>query len=154
MIVDKIENATLYMCLSDRFMQAFEILKDHKSAGRADGRYDIDGDNLYYMVQRYTTKPADQCKLEAHKRYIDVQFIADGEELFGFSLLDGLEIEKPYDREKDFAFYKVPAGINTMRLRRGMFCIFFPQDAHMPCCQVDGPSSVHKVVVKVRMNTQ
>ena len=57
MIVDKIENAHLYTPLKDQLAKAFEIIKDKALSQKADGRYEVDGDKLYYIVQHYTTKP-------------------------------------------------------------------------------------------------
>jgi YhcH/YjgK/YiaL family protein len=152
MIVDKIENAHLYANLSENITKALEILKNTDFAEKTDGRYDVDGDNLYYFAQRYTTKPANQCKLEAHKNYIDIQFVADGRELLGYCPLENLEIKEPYNQAKDVALYKVPDRITLINLAPGMFCALFPQDAHMPKCQLDVPSNVLKVVVKVKIN--
>jgi len=152
MIVDKIENAHLYANLSDRLTKALEILKNTDFAEKKDGRYDVDGDNLYYFVQRYTTMPAGQCKLEAHKNYIDIQFVADGRELLGYCPLENLETREPYNQAKDVALYKVPDRITPVNLAPAMFCALFPQDAHMPKCQLDTPSNVLKVVVKVKIN--
>lgn len=154
MIVDYIENAYLYIGLSDGLRKAFEIIKDKALSQKADGRYEVDGDKLYYIVQYYTTKLREECKLEAHKKYIDVQFVVTGQEIIYHTPLNGLKIETPYDQTKDVAFYKVPADLTAIHLRPRMFCILFPQDAHIPGCPLDVPSNVHKVVVKVRMNTQ
>ncbi|MHC4602158.1 MAG: NanQ anomerase/TabA/YiaL family protein [Planctomycetota bacterium] len=152
MIVDKLENAHLYAGLSDKINIAFGILKDKKLFLKKDGRYEIDGDNLYYIVQRYETRPADQCKLEAHKKYIDIQFVAAGEEILGYTPLENLEISQPYNEEKDIVLYKVSDKLSTVNLGPGMFCILFPQDAHMPGRQLNDPSNVLKVVVKVKIN--
>jgi len=152
MIVDKIENADAYAKLSEAIAKALEILRDRELIEKDDGRYDVDGDNLYYLVQRYTTKPVEQCKLEAHKRYIDIQFVADGEEIMGYRPVDNLEVQTPYNPEKDIILYKKPDNITKVKLGCGMFAVLFPQDAHMPKCQIDGPSEVHKVVVKVKIN--
>jgi YhcH/YjgK/YiaL family protein len=152
MIVDRIENAQLYAALNDRFTKAFEILIDSALPKKEDGRYDVDGDKLYYIVQHYTTKPREECKLEAHKKYIDVQFVVSGQEILYYVSLKRLKIETPYDQTKDVAFYKVPGDLTAVNLRPGMFCILFPQDGHIPCCQFNGPSNVHKVVIKVKID--
>ncbi|MDD5326840.1 MAG: YhcH/YjgK/YiaL family protein [Phycisphaerae bacterium] len=154
MIVDKIENAYLYAGVSAKIKTGLEILKDEKLATKKDGRYEVNGDELYYIVQRYTTKPIKEGRLEAHKKYIDIQFAAEGEELIGHCLLGQLNIEEPYDEAKDVAFYKVSEKIDTIRLDKGTFCILFPQDGHMPCCQFNGPSNVVKVVVKVKADAE
>jgi YhcH/YjgK/YiaL family protein len=151
MIVDKIENADTYVKLSKAIAKALEVLRDRELIEKDNGRYDVDGDNLYYLVQRYTTKPVEQCKLEAHKRYIDIQFVADGEEIMGYCPVDNLEVQTPYEPEKDIVFYKRPDNITEVKLSSGTFAVLFPQDAHMPKCRLDGPSNVHKVVVKVKI---
>ena len=152
MIVDNIENAYLYAGLSDGLRKAFEIIKDKALSQKADGRYEVDGDKLYYIVQHYTTKPREECKLEAHKKYADVQFVVTGQEIIYYTTVNELKIETPYDQTKDVAFYKVPADLTAINLRQGTFCILFPQDAHIPSCRVNGPSNVHKVVVKVKID--
>ncbi len=151
MIVDKIENANLYAGISQRLAKAFDVLKKEDFAEKADGQYDIDGSNLYYLVQRYQTKPIEQCKLEAHKDYIDIQFVSAGEEILAFAPIDNLEIATPYNKEKDIIFYKTPANISSIILTAGVFCVLFPDDAHMPKCQLKSPANVLKVVVKVKI---
>ena len=161
MIVDRIENSHLYAGLSKGLAKAFEILKDDKLTGRSDGRYELPCDDIYYIVQRYTTKPLKNGRLEAHRKYIDVQFIVTGRELLGCvpvapvrnkisNGIDNSEITEPYNPENDVVFYRVPDKISTVNLETGMFCVLFPQDAHIPGCQIDEPAEVHKVVIKVR----
>jgi YhcH/YjgK/YiaL family protein len=151
MVIDKLENAYLYSGLSAKIKRGLEVLKDKKLFAKKDGRYEVDGDGLYYIIQRYTTKPIKEGRLEAHKRYIDIQFSAEGEEAIGHCLLDNLDVEEPYNEDKDVVFYKVPERINTVKLNEGTFCILFPQDGHMPGCQLAGPCKVLKAVVKVKI---
>jgi len=152
MVIDKLENAYLYAGLSAKIEKGLGVLKDRKLSAKKDGRYDINGDNLYYIIQRYTTKPIEEGRLEAHKKYIDIQFAASGEEVIGHSFPGQLDIEEPYDEAKDVVFYKVPDEINTVKLSKGMFCILFPQDGHIPRCQLTGPCEVLKIVVKVKID--
>ncbi len=154
MVIDKLENAHLYAGLSTKIGKCLEILKDEKLSTKKDGRYEVDGDELYYIVQRYTTRPLKEGRLEAHRKYIDIQFAAGGEEMIGHSLIGQLNIQQPYDEAKDIIFYKVPEKINTVKLGEGMFCILFPQDGHIPCCQLNGPSNVIKVVVKIKIDDE
>ena len=151
MVIDKLENAYLYAGLSAKIKRGLEVLKDGKLSTKKDGRYEVDGDNLYYIVQRYTTKPIKEGRLEAHKKYIDIQFAAEGEEMIGHCSLGQLNVEEPYDEAKDVVFYETPEKINTVKLSKEMFCILFPQDGHMPGCQLTGPSEVLKAVVKVKI---
>ena len=153
MIVDRIENAHLYASLNDRFTKAFEILADRTLSSKQDGRYAVEGNDLYYIVQHYTTRPMEKDKLEAHRKYIDIQVVLSGEESLAYAPIEGLAVAQPYSEDKDIAFYHAPDKISTVTLRPGVFCILFPQDGHIPCCQLNGLSNVHKVVVKVRIDT-
>jgi YhcH/YjgK/YiaL family protein len=152
MIVDNIENAYLYTGLSDGLKKAFEILADRTLSSKEDGRYDVDGDKLYYIIQHYTTKPIERDKLEAHRKYIDIQVVISGGELLAYASIEGLAVAQPYSEDKDIAFYHAPDKVSMVTLRPGVFCILFPQDGHIPCCQLNGPSDVHKVVIKVKID--
>jgi YhcH/YjgK/YiaL family protein len=151
MIADKLKNAVLYSGISERLARALELLKDRDIINKEDGRYELDGDNLFCLVQKYETSPADKCNCEAHKKYIDVQFIASGEELIQYANINDLEVKESYDDTKDKILYKPSAKMSSAILTSGMFAVYFPEDAHLPCAQVSGPSNVHKVVVKVKV---
>ncbi len=151
MICDRIENASLYAGISPFLARAFDALKDSVLVNGPDGRRDIDGDNIYCLIQRYRSRPPVECKLESHQNYIDVQFVLSGEEVIRHAHRDSLEVSQPYDSAKDRALYVPRDGMSSVWLDAGTFAVFFPHDAHMPCLQADGPADVHKVVVKVRV---
>ncbi|MBN2456772.1 MAG: YhcH/YjgK/YiaL family protein [Sedimentisphaerales bacterium] len=154
MIVDKIENAHIYNAISTGLTKALEILKDPALGEQEKGRYEVDGENVFYMVQQYTTKPVEQSKLEAHKTYIDVHYIVKGNELVGYTSLDNPKLPAAHYDKGDDRLYDVPDNISRIILTPGTFCVAFPQDAHMPCCQIKGPEEVKKIVVKVKMEAK
>ncbi len=151
MIVDKLENANLYTSHSVSLAKAFEILKDSSLADKDPGKYEVDGDNLFYLVNRYTTKPLEECKFEAHQKYIDIQYILAGSEIIGYAPADTLTVKTPYNPEKDIAFYDTPENFSPIKVPAGTFCLFFPEDAHLPACQLDNQSDICKIVIKVRI---
>jgi len=151
MILDTIDNTRLYTGLHTGFAKAFEILRDKTLAKKEDGKYPLDGDKIYYTIQRYTTKPMNQGKLEAHRKYIDIQFLLAGVELLGYAPLTDLTVTENYNPQKDIAFFNAPNELTKVKLEPGLFCILFPHDAHLPCRQLAGPSEVRKVVIKVRL---
>lgn len=151
MIVDRIENAHLVESLHRRFRQAFAVLADPATAHRPDGRCSVDGDDLYYILQHYTTRPIDQARFESHKKYIDIQALLAGEEIVYTSPIAGLEVVEPYSEAKDIMFHRVGTPVAQTRLQPGIFCLLYPHDAHLPCCQVTCPTPVHKVVFKIRV---
>jgi biofilm protein TabA len=151
MIIDRIENAHFYVPLHKGFKQAFAVLADPTLAQKPDGRYSIDGDDVFYLVQHYTTKPIDQGRFESHRKYIDIQTLLAGEELLAYSPTKGLEVVEPYSEAKDIMFYRVGTLVAQTRLEPGLFCLLYPHDAHLPSCQLACPAEVHKVVFKIRL---
>ncbi|MDD5459461.1 MAG: YhcH/YjgK/YiaL family protein [Phycisphaerae bacterium] len=152
MITDHIKNINLYKNLSPRIGKALEILAAEDFTKKDTGKYEVDGEIIHYMVQRYTSKPIEEGKFETHKKYIDIQFVAASEEMLGYAPLNCFELETDYDGGKDVAFYKQPEVFTPVALTAGMFCILFPQDGHMPCRQLNGKAcDVVKVVVKVKV---
>ena len=151
-IVDKIQNTNLYTCCDDRLAKAFEILKDKSLTEKPDGKYEVDGKNLYYLIQRYQSKPLTEGRFEAHQKYIDIQYVAAGEEMLGYAPIDGLEIQAPYNPEKDIIFYNKPEKFTPVHLKAGLFAVLYPNDAHMPGRAIDNLSQVLKIVVKVKIN--
>lgn len=150
MILDALENAHLYAGLSPALAKAFDILADPAVVDKADDKYTVDGDELFYLVDSYTTYPVDERFFEAHRRYIDVQFIVSGCEMIGVSPLEGLFVQSPYNDENDVIFYHQPEVFTRAVVTAGMFCVLLPEDGHMPCCQIQGPAEVKKVVVKIK----
>ena len=151
MILDTIKNTHLYLGLHSRFAKAFEILTDKTLSQKPDGKYTVDGNNIYYTIQHYTTKPLSEGKLEAHRKYIDIQFLLEGREILGFTPLKALTISEEYNPAKDIAFYQTPETITKVILEPGLFCILFPDDAHLPCRQLTGSAEVCKVVIKIKI---
>lgn len=151
MIVDRIENGRVYSPLHKGFEKAFAVLAEPGLINKPDGRYSVDGDDVYFIVQHYTTKPIDQGRFESHKKYIDIQALLAGQELLAYSPTAGLEVVEPYDEQKDIMFCRVGSIIAQTKLQAGLFCLLYPHDAHLPSCQVTCPAPVHKVVFKIRL---
>ncbi|MCF7957118.1 MAG: YhcH/YjgK/YiaL family protein [Phycisphaerae bacterium] len=149
MIIDKIENATLYAALGDRLTKGLALIQNPSLPDKAPGKYDIDGDNLFYMIHHYATKDKDEILFEAHKDYIDIQAVIEGAETIGWAPADTLEIVKPY--EPDIVQCSDPDHYTELKLPKGTFAIFFPNDAHKPGCHYHQKGDVIKVVVKVKI---
>ena len=148
MISDTLAFTSLYAPVHPRLAAGFAFLQK-LPADIADGRYEIDGDRLFALVQSYTTTPAATRKLEHHRKYADIQFLFAGEEVIEHVPLEGLAVDTPYTGEKDYGLVRDPAVRSTVILRPGSWAIFFPQDAHKPGCALGEPTAVRKVVVKV-----
>jgi len=149
MIIDKIENLKLYESLLPRLTKIASLLNAEDFTTKELGRYDVDGDELYYIIASYETSPVSHCKLETHKKYIDVQIVLAGHEFIGYTPLQNLAVESEYDAEKDCAFYKYPEKLSLIDFKPGMFAVFFEDDAHMPAIQAGNSQEILKVVFKI-----
>jgi YhcH/YjgK/YiaL family protein len=149
MIIDKLQNAEKYYSLGENLTKAFKFLKETDLSIAKEGRFDIEGDNVYALINNYNTKDPKDCHPEAHRKYADVQYIVSGAELIGCSLFSGQKVFKDYDEEKDYLLYDDISFF--LKLNEGMFAVFFPDDLHMPGIMINEPKPVKKVVVKVRI---
>lgn len=150
MVIDTLDNCPRYETLHPGFKAAFAYLKQAALVPPDIGRVELDGAALYAMTQTYETKPIHDGKLEAHKRHIDIQFILEGEEFIGYAPLKNQTPATPFDAGKDCGFYDGEAWFTL--LRKGMFAIFFPEDAHLPGRYTDKKTQVKKIVIKVAVS--
>lgn len=149
MIQDTLDNSAGYEVLGPHFAKAFRFLRAVDGT-QATGRHEIDGDRVFALVQRYSTKPVEGALFEAHRKYIDVQYVHSGREMILWAPLAAMKEETmAYDGAKDAALWKVVRDVTPLRLGPGHFAVFFPQDAHAPCLECEKPEEVFKVVVKV-----
>ena len=146
MIIDRLSNPSPFFALPPRLARALEYLRATDLRTVALGRHDLDGDDLFALVQEYTTRAADECVWEAHRRYIDVQFVVTGVERMGVASLRQMREREAYDAARDVAFFE--PGSEFVTIRAGMFAIFGPEDVHSPCHAAGAPGLVRKVVVK------
>ena len=113
-------------------------------------KYEIQGDDMYAIIASYNT--IEPHKFEAHREYVDIQCLLEGQEIIESTALNGLAVDIPYDPEKDVGFYvKRDSRKSVSHLMPGLFIAFFPHDAHMPGVSVgDSSTFVKKVVVKIK----
>jgi len=152
MIVARLANPTPLFQLPSRLARALDYLRATDMRSVPIGRHDLDGDRLFALVQEYTTRAADQCVWEAHRRYIDVQFVAVGAERMGYASLAQMRERDAYDAARDVAFFE--PGEEFVTIRAGMFAIFGPEDVHSPGHVAGQPGLVRKVVIKAMLNAE
>ena len=147
MILDQLSNAGLYRSVHARFGRAFDYLASTALTDLPSGKQTIQGDELFALVNDYSTQPQEKCRFEAHRRYIDIQLMVRGSERIGVADLGAMKDDEQYVTERDVAFFHGQGDLIT--LREGTFAIFFPHDAHQPGITVSEPVQCRKVVVKV-----
>lgn len=129
-----------------------EYLRSTDFTNFNDGAYPMPHTDFIVKVQHYDTKPIDECYPESHERFIDVQFVAKGEEVLGWCPLSpDLEIITPYDEKNDVTFYKKLLPESSMMLTARTYAVLFPLDVHRPCGSLEDDNSmkVTKIVVKI-----
>lgn len=149
MILDRLNHAELYRPLAPRLWQGFAFLLQSDLEALTAGRHVLDGENLFAIVDEYTTKPEQDCKFEAHRKYVDIQCVVHGIERIGWGPLAAMQETIPYSEEKDIAFF-IGQG-DWLTLTAGTFAVFFPHDCHRPGAEAGPAAVVKKVVVKVAL---
>jgi biofilm protein TabA len=151
MIYDTKENLQNYKGISKNLDLALDYLTQTDLSGAEAGKYEIDGSHVFALVQTPETRPQEQCRWEAHKKYIDIQYLIDGEEAIGFQKTEAMTVSEPYDAEKDIVFFHENGKGFFPRLAPGSFVICFPTDAHMPLLCTQEPQHIKKVIVKIEV---
>jgi biofilm protein TabA len=146
MIIDQTANSRYYESLSPDIQKAFRYLQQAELSNINIGRFEIEAEKIYAVVQQYNTKPLEQGVWEAHRRYIDLQVIIQGSEKIAYCNIGRLR-QGEYEPGKDFLPLSGKAEFLT--LEAGDFMLLFPQDAHMPGIAVDSPAPVKKIVLKI-----
>ena len=80
MILDLIGNRERYSGLGASIERALEYLADTDFTALEDGRHPIDGEAIFALVSSYDTEPESARSFEAHRKYIDVQYLLTGRE--------------------------------------------------------------------------
>ena len=143
------EKAAVCSALRD----GLEYLAKTDFKSMASGRYEI-SDDMYALVQEYATQPKAERKAERHEKYIDIQYIDQGEECIGFALLSPeCEVSEDKLAEKDAVFFKTVKDEVALIMPAGTYAIFMPSDIHRPCCQSGTASQVRKVVLKIKVSS-
>lgn len=128
---------------------ALEFLAKEETKELPTGRYELDGDNIYVLIQDQVTAPVAQKRAESHRNYIDIQYLFTGKEVQGYApLLPGVKGEEPAG--KDNIYYDIVEDEQFVTLKPGEFTIYFTNDIHRPNCTMDEPVNIHKAVVKIK----
>lgn len=146
MILDKIENAAMYKCLTERIAIGLDYVKNTDMSAMEPGKYEV-AEGITAIISEYNTKELTDARLEAHEKFIDIQYIISGEEFIGYAPLNGQTPTIPYDAERDVVFYN--EEVSFTKLETGMFAIYFPTDLHQPCVKIEDTAPVKKCVVKL-----
>ena len=147
MIKGNINNIKAYKGISERIDRAIDFLLDFDKETPC-GRYEIDSDNIYANVICTTTTAIEDFKFEAHKKYLDLQYIVKGEEIMIHAFTEDCKITKEYDEKDDYCLLEGEG--DEVLVKEGEFYLVHPFDAHAPA-KSHTPSEIKKVIVKIKL---
>ncbi len=167
MIVGTLDHCEKYYVLGENIKKALEFLKTHDIRQMEDGRYDIEGNALstsslldlsakekqgvFILVQRYTTRDIDTTWFEGHLKFIDIHYVAEGNEYFCYTpIARAGEPITEYDQVEDDYLYNRDYETAVL-MQPGDFVLVYPEDVHMPQRKVIFPSNVVKACVKIAL---
>ena len=149
MIYDTLAHIAAYRGLGANMDRAIDYLISADLSGLSAGRYDIDGDKVYLMIQEPEFRAPADAQFEAHRRYADIQLaLAEGEAISCLPV-EQISAWETFDVEKDIGFSKVEEKGTPLPMPTGTFMILFPQDAHMPNLKCGTAATGRKAVIKV-----
>ena len=146
--IDRRDLAIYYHKNPRHWDQAFNFLKTADLNNLPIGTQELEGKHLFIAVSEYDSKDKADTRYESHRKYIDIQYVIEGEELIGITTLDKAKVEVPYNEEKDIAFYAFDGG-DYRKATPEKFLIFFPENVHRPSIKVNENVPVKKAVVKI-----
>ena len=117
------------------------------------GVVEIEGRTIFAQVLDLTTKKPHESRPEVHRRFLDIQFLAWGEEKIGIAIDTGNnEISESLLEQRDIIFYHGSENESFIEMTPGSYAIFFPQNVHRPACIKNKVSAIRKIVVKVAIS--
>lgn len=129
-------------------IEAYDFIKAIEQDSYPDGRYELKN-GVYVNIDSYSTQYRSERRFEAHRRYIDIQYMIIGSEIITLCKAEGLNISESYDYERDIEFYDNSlCGIDNV-LGEGDYLIIYPDEAHMPCICIGEKKMVKKAVIKI-----
>jgi biofilm protein TabA len=153
MILDTLNNSAAYNGLNPLFVKAFAFLKtvkesDFDSSTAPVLKKEIQGEDCFALFFNTEGKGSETIIMEAHKKYIDIQYVFKGSDLMGFKpLSECKDVNKPYDMEGDHMLFNDAPNAFVL-VTENNFSVFFPTDVHAPLV---GRGAMLKVVVKVKV---
>ena len=146
MIMARLNDAEKYFNLHPAFKEVFTFLREKNLSELSLGRHDIDGDRLFCKIEKRQGRTRAESRLEAHRKYIDIQYVIAGTDEMGWKpSADCKTIDMPYDEEEDVMLFK-DEPVSWTKVPAGSFTIFFPNDSHAPLVS---EAEIHKIVFKI-----
>ena len=139
--------------LSRAIEKALHFLRATDFTTLPPGVVEIEGRTIFAQVLDLTTKEPHENRPEVHRRYLDIQFLAWGEEKIGIAIDTGNnEISESLLEQRDIIFYHDSENESFIEMTPGSYAVFFPQDVHRTACIKNKEAAIRKIVVKVAIS--
>lgn len=130
MIFDQLENLVRYRGIHKNIDTAIDYLLSHDVSNLNSGRYEVDGDRVFFFLQENTLSQQQEESFEFHQRYLDLHFLLEGRELIQYGC-QIREVQEAYDEGRDIGFV-VCEQTYPLLLVDFNFAAFLPEEAHQP----------------------
>lgn len=145
MIICPWKDISRYEAVIPGLQEAVEAINSHDP--QVPGTYPLP--NGRFMVGVHKSHGVEGAKAEAHRKFLDIQYVVTGQDVVGWAPLSSLTPAGEFNAEGDIGFYNGP--VELIRVPAGYCYVVFPEDAHMPDCHIDEPNDFLKIVVKLAL---
>lgn len=154
--LDAAQFAAQYTANAAQWQAAWEFLSREDLDTLAAGKYVLTEEGAYANIQEYDIDPEKEKRFEAHRAFIDIQYVIGGQETIYVCRPEQLgERLTDYSETADIEFFTPAEEMDGYVMDKSNFVILFPSDPHLPGCPVEnGDPHVRKVVVKVPFFTE
>lgn len=149
MIYGNIHNLDEYNFLSAQIKQCFDYAKNHELRCNETGKYLIDEETLFVNIVEYKTQKVEERFWEAHKEYLDLHLMLEGEEQIDLNFIDNMK-QLDFQPEKDFLPLEGDPNSHVI-LRSGDFLICYPNDGHRTAVMVEQSRDIKKAIFKIKI---
>lgn len=150
MIMDSLEHLSHY--IPQQYQEGILDFITQLSPDMEEKRYDIYGSHVFAKVMSYDTKERQDCRIEAHNCYTDIQASIAGAETIDIFDRKILRVKKEEHIQEDTIFFYQDHYLPFVTNHNvpGMFSMIFPGEAHRPQQKADGYENyVKKFVIKI-----
>ncbi|WP_066250795.1 YhcH/YjgK/YiaL family protein [Neobacillus drentensis] len=147
MIIGRLNDLVESNTVAEKLQSQLLFLKEADFSQATAGRHEINED-LFFFLNEYETKEAEDCFWEAHQKYLDFHFILEGKENIAVDHIENQRVIEAYNAEKDAIFFEGKVN-SVITMNPGDVMICFPEDSHMAGVIAEEAQKVRKVVLKV-----
>ena len=135
--------------------EAIRYCRETDVSNMGECRMELRGEEMIVQICDRVTGRREERLPEVHRRYAELQFMAEGTEYMGYYPDRGdNRVLEDCLQEKDTLYYQEnPLSEEKMLLMTpGTYAVFFPEDVHRPFCQTEAPARIKKIVIKMAVD--